>query len=152
MATRSAKLRGFPMVVLVNGFSASASEVVSACLQDHKRAVIVGQRTWGKASVQQVVELEGGGALKLTTASYHRPTGKNIHKSENAKESDEWGVTPDEGFAVKLSREETSELFIALRERDLIQAKGEKPKESDFVDRQLQKAVSHLTTQLAKAE
>jgi carboxyl-terminal processing protease len=152
VATRTAKFRGFPMVVLVNGFSASASEVVSACLQDHKQAVIVGQRTWGKASVQQVMELEGGGALKLTTASYHRPTGKNIHKGENAKESDEWGVTPDDGFAVKLSDKEAGELFVALRERDIVHAKGEKPKESEFVDRQLQKAVEHLTTQLAKAE
>jgi carboxyl-terminal processing protease len=140
------------MVVLVNRFSASASEVVSACLQDHKRAVIVGERTWGKASVQQVVELEGGGALKLTTSSYHRPNGKNIHKPENSKESDEWGVTPNDGHLVKLSLEEMGELMSALRERDLVLAKGEKPKASDYVDRQLQKAVEYLTTQLAKAE
>ncbi len=152
MATKSAKLRGFPLVVLVNRFSASASEVVSACLQDHKRAVVVGERTWGKASVQQVMELEGGGALKLTTASYHRPNGKNIHRAEGAKEADEWGVTPNEGYLIKLSDEEMGDLFTALRERDVIHAKGDKPKESDFVDRQLQKAVEHLTTQLAKAE
>jgi carboxyl-terminal processing protease len=151
-ATKAAKFRGFPMVILVNHFSASASEVVSACLQDHKRAVVIGERPWGKASVQQVMELEGGGALKLTTASYHRPNGKNIHKKEGAKESDEWGVTPNEGYVIKLSDEEASDLFVALRERDIVHAKGEKPKDSDFVDRQLHKAVEYLTTQLAKAE
>jgi carboxyl-terminal processing protease len=152
VASRSSKFHGFPMVVLVNRFSASASEVVSACLQDHKRAVIVGERTWGKASVQTVSPLEGGGALKLTTASYHRPNGKNIHRGEHAKESDEWGVIPNDGFMVKLSDDEMSELFSTLRERDIIHAKGQKPKESDFVDKQLQKAIEHLTTQLAKAE
>jgi carboxyl-terminal processing protease len=151
VATKSAKFRGFPMVVLVNRYSASASEVVSACLQDHKQAVVIGERTWGKASVQQVMELEGGGALKLTTASYHRPNGKNIHKAEGAKESDEWGVSPNEGFLIKLSDEEMNDLFSSLRDRDIVHARGEKPKESDFVDRQLQKAVEHLTTQLAKA-
>src|SRR5581483_5906566 len=81
---------GFPMAVLVNRFSASSSEIVAACLQDHKRAIVVGERTWGKGSVQNVVELEGGrSALKLTTASYKRPSGKNIHRFPNAKESDE---------------------------------------------------------------
>ncbi|MCP4896912.1 MAG: S41 family peptidase, partial [bacterium] len=71
----------FKMVVLVNRYSASASEIVSACLQDHKRAVVMGERTWGKGSVQNVIELENGGsALKLTTASYHRPSGKNINR------------------------------------------------------------------------
>ncbi len=71
----------FPMVVLVNRYSASASEIVAACLQDHHRAVIMGERTWGKGSVQNLIELEGGrSALKLTTAAYQRPSGKNIHR------------------------------------------------------------------------
>ncbi len=61
---------GFPMVVLVNRYSASASEIVSACLQDHQRAVIMGERSWGKGSVQNIIELEHGkSALKLTTAA-----------------------------------------------------------------------------------
>ena len=69
------------MVVLVNHYSASASEILSAALQDHNRAIVIGERTWGKGSVQNVIELEEGkSALKLTTAGYHRPSGKNIHR------------------------------------------------------------------------
>lgn len=113
---------GFPMVVLVNHFSASAAEIVSACLQDHKRAVIVGERTWGKGSVQNVIELEGGNSLlKLTTASYKRPSGKNIHKFPGAKESDEWGVSPDKGYDLKLTEKETFRLMLDRRERDILQ-------------------------------
>src|SRR5688500_6849132 len=83
----------FSMVVLVNQYSASASEIVSACLQDHKRAVVIGQRTWGKGSVQNIIGLEEGrSALRLTMASYWRPSGKNIHRGRDAKEEDEWGV------------------------------------------------------------
>lgn len=97
----------FPLVILVNGFSASASEIVAACLQDHKRAVIIGERTWGKGSVQNVIELEGGSsALKLTTAGYHRPSGHNIHRFKDSKEEDEWGVKPNEGFDVKFTPED----------------------------------------------
>jgi len=152
MATRPGTYGGFPMAVLVNRYSASASEVVSACLQDHKRAIVVGERTWGKASVQQVMELEGGGALKLTTSSYHRPNGKNIHRAEDAKENDEWGVTPNEGYLLKLPLEELEQLYVNLHRHDLLLARGEKTKESDFVDRQLQKAVEYVTAELAKTE
>ena len=112
---------GFPMVILVNHYSASASEIVSACLQDHKRAIIVGDRTWGKGSVQNVIELEDGKSLlKLTTASYKRPNGHNIHRFPDSKESDEWGVMPDPGFDVKLSDEEMGELLADRRERDIL--------------------------------
>src|SRR4029450_13742477 len=98
---------GFPMVVLVNRFSASASEIVAACLQDHKRAVVIGERTWGKGSVRDVIELESGrSALKLTTASYARPNGHNIHRFPDAKETDEWGVKPNDGLEVKLNSDE----------------------------------------------
>ncbi|MEZ6125273.1 MAG: S41 family peptidase [Planctomycetaceae bacterium] len=94
-----------PMAVLVNHYSASASEVLSACLQDNHRAVIVGERTWGKGSVQNVIQMEGGqSALKLTTASYHRPSGENIHRFPNMKPSDAWGVTPDDGFLIPFSQ------------------------------------------------
>ena len=77
----------------MNHYSASASEIVAACLQDHQRAVVVGERTWGKGSVQNIIEMDGGNsALKLTTAGYRRPNGKNIHRFPDAKETDEWGV------------------------------------------------------------
>ena len=115
------------MVVLVNRYSASASEIVSACLQDHKRAVVIGERTWGKGSVQNVIELEGGkSALKLTTASYHRPNGKNIHRFPDAKESDEWGVMPDDGFEVKLNGCQTGRLIEHRRQRDILVGKHAK--------------------------
>jgi carboxyl-terminal processing protease len=138
---------GFPMAVLVNGFSASASEIVSACLQDHKRAVIVGQRTWGKGSVQNVIELEeGSSALKLTTASYHRPSGKNIHRFHGAKESDVWGVSPDEGFEVKFKFDEMRKYQEYRQERDILQDGG--PPKSEFDDRQLARAVKYVLEQL----
>jgi carboxyl-terminal processing protease len=91
-----------PMVVLVNKYSASASEIVAAALQDHSRAVIIGERTYGKGSVQNIIEMHQGGdlsALKLTTASYWRPSGKNIHRFPDSKDSDDWGVRPnDSGY------------------------------------------------------
>ena len=78
---------GFPMVVLVNHYSASASEIVSACLQDNQRAIVIGERTWGKGSVQKVIDLPGHSAMKLTTASYLRPNGKNIHRGQRRDRS-----------------------------------------------------------------
>jgi carboxyl-terminal processing protease len=138
----------FPMAVLINRYSASASEIVSACLQDHGRAVVVGERSWGKGSVQNVIDLEEGkSALKLTTASYHRPSGKKIHRFPDAKESDEWGVMPDEGFEIRFSREELRDYQRDRQERDTL---GRKEKyESDYVDKQLEKAVLYLRDQLA---
>src|SRR5579883_435211 len=92
----------YPMAVLVNKYSASASEIVAAALQDHGRAVIVGERTYGKGSVQNIIEMHEGSdrsALKLTTASYWRPSGKNIHRFPDSKDSDDWGVRPtDSGY------------------------------------------------------
>lgn len=145
---------GFPMAVLVNRYSASASEIVSACLQDHKRAIVVGERTWGKGSVQNIVELEDGkSALKLTTAGYLRPSGKNIHRFDGAKENEEWGVTPNDGFEVRMTDDELSQWMADRRRRDAIVAR---PKEgSDAAtetseDRQLQKALEYLKEQLAR--
>ncbi len=138
----------FPMAILVNGVSASASEIVSACLQDHERAKIVGQRTWGKGSVQNVINLdEGRSALKLTTASYHRPSGKNIHRFPDSKEEDTWGVKPDEGYEVKFNRRESFEWFEDRRNRDIIREDGTQPNTETpaFVDRQLQKAIEFVT-------
>ena len=108
-----------PMVVMVNQNSASASEIVAAALQDHKCAVVVGQRSYGKGSVQNLIDLDGGSSiLKLTVASYYRPSGENIHRFKNAKATDKWGVSPDAGMEVKLSHRDFINWFVARRERD----------------------------------
>ena len=144
----------FPMAVLVNRYSASASEIVAACLQDHNRAVIIGERTWGKGSVQNIIEMEGGAsALKLTTAGYHRPNGKNIHKYPGAKDSDDWGVIPNPGYEVKLSSKEMMQLIAQRRENDIVrkqnaEAKPDAPFFGGIVDVQLQKAIDYINAQL----
>ncbi|MCA9151482.1 MAG: S41 family peptidase [Planctomycetales bacterium] len=84
-----------PVVILVDQYSASASEIVSACLQDYHRATIVGARTWGKGTVQNVIELDRGrSAMRLTTQTYWRPSEVNIHRHSNDTEDDPWGVIP----------------------------------------------------------
>jgi len=113
---------GFPMAILVNHYSASASEIVSACLQDHGRAIVVGERSWGKGSVQNVIDLEDGkSVLKLTTASYWRPNGKNIHRFPDAKDEDDWGVRPDKNYEVALTPDEVRQMVEQRRERDIVQ-------------------------------
>ena len=87
-----------PIAVLVNDGSASASEIVSAALQDHKRAVVIGERTYGKGSVQKLLRLAGEppSAVKLTTETYWRPSGANIDRIRAPKDApDQWGVRPD---------------------------------------------------------
>ena len=153
---------GFPIAVLINRYSASASEIVAACLQDHERAIVIGERSYGKGSVQNVIELEDGkSALKLTTAGYLRPSGKNIDRetAKGGKNADEWGVSPDEGYEMKLGDGEMLSLVTNRRKRDIVQvhtpsdagkeAAAAEP-ESEFVDRQLQKAVEYLTENLAE--
>ena len=123
------------MVVLVNHYSASASEIVSACLQDHHRAVVVGDRTWGKGSVQNVIELEDGkSALKLTTASYIRPNGKNIHRFPDTKDTDEWGVKPDPGMEVRLDDVEMNMIMADRYQRDLVSGKAHEKKSDEKKD------------------
>jgi carboxyl-terminal processing protease len=143
------------MVCLINGGSASASEIVSACLQDHKRAVIVGERSYGKGSVQRIHDFSAtGGLLKLTTATYWRPSGKNINKSSTkGGEDEEWGVTPDAGYVLKLNPKERDELAEHQRDQEIIpnrDLKGKEPK-TEFKDRQLDKAMEYLNSQIKMA-
>jgi carboxyl-terminal processing protease len=153
--------RDVPMAVLVNGFTASASEIVAACLQDHGRAKIIGQRTWGKGTVQNIIDLEGGrAALKLTTASYWRPSGKNIHRLKDADEEDDWGVRPDEGFEIKLTDEQADTVRKMRRARDTLpgaappeeQPEGGEGEGEPFQDPQLQRAIEYLQQRLEEIE
>jgi carboxyl-terminal processing protease len=155
-ARQDGTFEGFPIVALINRTSASASEIVAACLQDHGRAAIVGERSWGKGSVQNIVELEDGrSALKLTTAGYVRPSGKNIHRRPGALPDADWGVRPDVGLEVLLTSEETDEYLTDRRRRDAIVARPKEPaaepSEKPKYDKQLAAAVEHLLKQLKAA-
>jgi carboxyl-terminal processing protease len=134
-----------PLVCLVNGESSSASEIVAGCLQDHKRATILGERTQGKGSVQ-ILHTLGEKQLLLTTAIFLRPSGKKLDKcSIKGHGEDEWGVTPDQ--VLKLASEEQSALVEAFQRQEVIgAAKEAKP----FKDRQLELALESLREQLKK--
>ena len=150
----------YPIAILVNRYSASAAEILAAALQDHARAIIIGERSYGKGSVQNVIPMENGvSALKLTTASYWRPSNKNIHRFPDSKEEEDWGVRPTDGFEVKLKDEERLNYFRWRAKRDIVRRPGEPlPKPvaeedavpADFRDRVLDKAVEHLREQIKK--
>ena len=119
-ATGKGTYGGFPVAVLANQYSASASEIVAACLQDQAGTCVIGTRTFGKGTVQELIDLNGNrGILKLTTSSYWRPSGKNIHRGREAKEEDDWGVKPNPGYEVKLDDDEFAKQLRVRRLRDI---------------------------------
>lgn len=145
-----------PLAVLIDRNSASASEILAACLQDHGRAAVVGERSYGKGTVQRLMRIESGRSLlKLTSATYWRPSGKNIHKRPDDGPEVQWGVTPDPELSVKLDDAEYDAWRLYRLRRDVIGdavdsdlaaalnlADGKVP--PDFVDRTLQRAVEFL--------
>jgi carboxyl-terminal processing protease len=158
-AKKDANESSLPLVVLVNQYSASASEIVSGCLKDQKRATIVGERTFGKGSVQMLYPMADHTALlKLTTSHYYLPGGKCIHREEN---STDWGVEPD--VIVDVTPEQMRNAIDARQELDVLRngddpktlpttKPSEKKKDLLASDAQLSAAVLLLRLDLADAQ
>jgi len=118
-ATAGSVLSGVPVVVLVDGLTASAAEIVAACLQDCGRAKAVGSRTFGKGTVQSIVPLsDDRGLLKLTTSEYLRPSAARIHRRAGDGDDTSWGVMPDAGFEVSPTSETIGRVSAWRRARD----------------------------------
>ncbi len=154
-------LPDFPMVVLINRQSASAAEILSGALADNKRAITLGERTFGKGSVQAVVALpSGAGQLKMTEAHYFLASGRMIHRTDDAVE---WGVDPTQGFYVPMSDDEYREMLRIRREEEIIRPRSaDETKNAQWSDpawildhmkdKQLAAAVEAITHRLAEGE
>lgn len=142
-----------PLAILIDGSSASASEIVSAALQDNGRAMIVGTRSYGKGTVQNILPLQyGRSALRLTVARYYRPSGVNIHRDKDATEEDAWGVSPNDGAMVELSpealqgvakrwREAAYPSLVGIATERVVPESEESDSEEEIEDSQLARAL-----------
>lgn len=156
--TEDGAYRDIPLVVLINQDTASAAEIVAACLQDHGRAKVAGQRSYGKGTVQPLLPLQNGKSLlKLTWASFWRPSDARIHRDPDSTDEEIWGVVPDAGLEQHLSEDELEAFLENRSERDQIDpatpanpdSRNEGSEVVEFVDRQLQRAVTSLQADLS---
>ncbi len=141
-ADGKAVLPDVPLMVLVNDHTASAAEIVAGALQDNRRAILVGMRTHGKGSVQQLIPVETGGVLKVTTAHYYLPSGRNIHRRPGEKT---WGVDPDDGYYLPMTSAQAEALIQRARTRD--QAPSREAPQGDLTVKQIE--AEHGDPQLA---
>ena len=127
-ATPGSAVAGVPIAVMIDGLTASAAEIVAACLQDHARAVIVGSRSFGKGTVQSILPLsDGRRLLKLTTAEYLRPDETSIHRRDGQAD---WGVAPDVGREIDLTGDVRDAHRTWRRRRDMVPATNGRNEES----------------------
>jgi carboxyl-terminal processing protease len=142
-------LPAFPMIVLVNEHSASAAEIVAGSLMDNRRALVIGERTYGKGSVQELIPLDGNsGELKLTVAYYYLPSGRLVHRKKDATD---WGVEPQiiipmtdaEERAMMQDRME-QETFKRPVVKESVTRPATGPATQAVVDKQLQQAVTTM--------
>jgi carboxyl-terminal processing protease len=142
---------GFPVALVVNRKTASSGEIIAACLQDRQRAVVIGERTFGEGIVRGFFRLKNNvGAMKIPVASYYRPSGKAMNRYPDAKDSDDWGVTPDPGYEVSFTDEELKAYEKDRAARDTLSSEAT-PK-LGFEDRQLKKALDYMTAQLSRGK
>lgn len=129
-AEKPGTLPDFPIVILVNAQSASASEVLAGALVENDRAIVVGSRTFGKGSVQSVVELSSGlgSELKITEQGYYLPSGRSITRRDD---SPTWGVDPSDGFYVPMTDDELIAMIGVRRKNELLSSEGQVPVEGE---------------------
>lgn len=130
------KLPAFPVVILVNDNTASASEIFSGALSDNRRATLVGTRTYGKGSVQEIHPLSDGGKLKITVALYYLPSGRMIHRLPN---STTWGVDPQ--VLVPVGKEVRESIAVARKYREDWRRPGQTGPATRATDPQLDEAL-----------
>lgn len=142
-ASSKAQFGNLPVCVLVNGGSASGSEIVAGALQDHKRAVLLGDKTFGKASVQSVIPLADGSGLRLTVAKYYTPLGRSIMRDEKKGTG---GIVPD--IVVPISRETEAKL---QEQGEEVFKQGAEPESAVKKDERVPDAVLDRALELLKA-
>ena len=160
-AEHTARFADLPLVVLVNEQTASAAEIVAGSLQDRGRAIVVGNRTLGKGSIQFIVPLgDEGAGIKLTSAYFVLPSGRNLDRHAGG---DDWGVEPNDGFYVPLGVEQAERLLARRQDREILRIEKEAQAralerltpqqiEKDFADPQLAAGLKTMLARLATGE